>query len=192
VSGAQGPVVRADPLVPAEPVEIAAGAYQLCAADAALDAQAVAAAFGDPLTARWNQGPTDLEGAAEWCRRRADWSDGTHASWVVKAATGGTLLGSVSLFEIDPVDAGCQVGYWTVPAARGQGVAPAALAAATRFAFGALGLERVALYHAVENARSCRVAVKAGYLWEGRLRGSHRYGDGALHDEHLHARLASD
>ena len=48
------------------------------------------------------------------------------------------------------------------------------------------------LYHAVDNPASCRVAVKAGFVLEGRPRESFRYGDGQLHDEHLHGRLATD
>ena len=39
---------------------------------------------------------------------------------------------------------------------------------------------------------SCRVAEIAGFGLEGRLRQSYRYPDGVYHDEHLHARLASD
>jgi RimJ/RimL family protein N-acetyltransferase len=44
----------------------------------------------------------------------------------------------------------------------------------------------------VENAASCGVARKAGFLLEGTLRESYRYADGRFHDEHLHARLATD
>jgi RimJ/RimL family protein N-acetyltransferase len=184
-----GPLPR---VVPADVVEVVAGAYQLVAADPDRDAPAVLAAFNDPLTRTWNQGATDLEGARAWCRRRAAWTDGDHASWIVRGAVGGDLLASVSLFDIDARNGCCQVGYWTVPAARGRGIAPAALSAATRFAFDALGLERVELFHGLENAASCRVADKAGFALEGVLRLSHRYGDGELHDEHLHGRLAGD
>lgn len=184
-----GPVPR---MVPAEPVEIAAGSYQLCVPDPDRDAAAVAAAGTDPLLARWNAGPTTLEEARAWCLHRADWSDGTHASWVVREAVGGRLLGSVSLFSVDAQASAAQVGYWVVPEARGRGVAPTALAAATRFAYGVVGVERVELFHAVENTASCRVAEKVGFLREGVHRRSHRYGDGMIHDEHCHARLAGD
>jgi RimJ/RimL family protein N-acetyltransferase len=50
----------------------------------------------------------------------------------------------------------------------------------------------VQLYHAVENTASQRVAEKAGFTMEGRLRQSHRYGDGLHHDELLWGRLATD
>ena len=51
---------------------------------------------------------------------------------------------------------------------------------------------RLELFHAVENAGSCRVAESAGLRLEGVHRSSYRYGDGLLHDEHCHARLADD
>ena len=63
---------------------------------------------------------------------------------------------------------------------------------ACRWAFDDLGLHRIQLFHAVENVASARVAEKAGFTCEGRLRQSHRYGDGLRHDELLWARLATD
>src|SRR5919205_2651917 len=63
---------------------------------------------------------------------------------------------------------------------------------ACRWAFAAVALERVELCHAVENTASGRVAGKAGFTLEGRLRRSYRYGDGLKHDELLWSRLADD
>ena len=80
-----------------------------------------------------------------------------------------------------------QVGYWVVPATRGRGVA-----AACGWAFGAPGIDRIELCHAVENAASRSVAEKAGFTYEGHLRPSFRYGDGVKHDELLWARLSDD
>ena len=184
-----GPLPR---VVPAEPIEIAAGPYQLCVPDPALDAAEVAAAHADPLTSLWNPGPTDLDGARAWCARRADWSSGDHASWLVKAAAGGGVLGSVSVHDADAENGSARVGYWVAPAARGRGVGTAALSAAARFAFGGLGLHRLELFHAVDNPASCRLAERAGFVLEGVHRDAFRYGDGVLRTEHTHARLATD
>ena len=189
VTDPSGPLPR---VVPSEPVEIAAGAYQLCVPDPDLDAAQVAVAHADPEIAQWNPGPPDLDGARAWCVRRADWSSGTHASWLVKAAAGGAVLGSVSLHSVDGVNSVAEVGYWVTPDARGRGVATTALSAATRFAFGALDLNRVELVHAVENEGSHRLAERVGYRQEGVHRLSFRTGDGELRDEHTHARLATD
>ncbi len=62
----------------------------------------------------------------------------------------------------------------------------------TQWAFGETGLNRIALRHAVGNAASCAVANAAGYALEGTMRQSYRFGDGNLHDEHLHAHLRID
>jgi RimJ/RimL family protein N-acetyltransferase len=177
-----------------EAVEIAAGAWQLRppSAEEAADALAM---LQDPLTVKWNAAPlvVDLATAREWCERGADWSDGRHATFSVLDATTGRLAGNVSLWSVDRDEQrSASIGYRTAPWARGRGVATAAVGAVTRWAFGALGLERIELPHAIDNAASCRVAEKCGYPAEGVLRGAYRTDDGSRHDEHLHARLATD
>lgn len=180
-------------LAPAEPVEIAAGRLQLRPWES-IDAPALLIAARDPAIRLWNPAAqvVDLDAARAWCAARADWSGGDHASWAVKEPTTGALLGSVSLSHLDAANLSGQVGYWVLPEARGHGVATGAVRAAARFAFGALGLVRLELFHAVENPASCHVAAAAGFRLEGVHRSSYRYGDGLLHDEHCHARLAAD
>lgn len=158
------------------------------------DIPALLNAFSDPDIRGYNPGPTAEDGTAgvvDWLRHRNDWSAGGHASWAV-GARDGELVGSISLFDISDVQKLAEVGYWVVPSARGRGVATRALRCAVEFAFASLGLHRVYLHHAVANTASCRVAVAAGFLLEGTLRQSWRYGDGLFHDEHIHGRLADD
>lgn len=152
----------------------------------AADVTAVRGIAGDRLIAQWNPFPADLE---QWLERRAVWDD--HASWAV-IDEHGVLVGSVSLFQFEPASNNCQLGYWTAPAARGRGIAVDAVRCATSFAFANLDIERISVFHAVENEASCRVAQKAGFALEGITRKSWRYADGHLHDEHLHARLRTD
>ncbi|MET0694024.1 MAG: GNAT family protein [Propionibacteriaceae bacterium] len=166
----------------------------LLRAFAETDLSALLEAFADPAVQNWNPGPdgNDPEAAArDWMTGRNDWSAGSHASWALAAADG-LLLGSVSLHKIDLDQADAEIGYWLAPWARGRGRATLAVNAATGYAFDALGLHRVHLFHAVENVASCRVATGAGYGLEGHLRQSYRYPDGIYRDEHLHARLDSD
>jgi RimJ/RimL family protein N-acetyltransferase len=176
-----------------EPVDITAGRLHLRAWQDG-DAAAVLRAFNEELIRTWQSGhPMDaLEAARQWVARRADWSDGTHASFAVVDATSGSLLGSVSLHRIDSFQRYAGVGYWTLPEARGRSVAAQSVDVVTRWAFAVLGLERIELCHAVENIASCRVAEKAGYAYEGTLRAGYRYGDGRRHDEHIHGRLPAD
>nr|WP_221203757.1 GNAT family N-acetyltransferase [Modestobacter versicolor] len=155
------------------------------------DVDAVWAAFQDPDLRRWNAtGSSHRDAVLALLARRADWTGGDHCSWAVVAAD--QLVGSMSLHQIDREQAEGEVGYWTVAAARGRGIAARAADAACRWAFGTLELDRVQLYHAVENTASGRVAAKAGFTCEGRLRRSHRYGDGVRHDELLWSRLSDD
>ena len=174
-----------------EPIELTAGAVRLrpWRAD---DADDLWAALQDPDIRLWNGGgASSREEAVALLGRRSDWSSGDHASWAVVDAGSGDLLGSISVHSITPSQ-DAEVGYWTVPAARGRGVAAAAVDAACRWAFGSLSIDRIELCHAVENTASGRVAEKAGFTFEGRLRRSYLYGDGVKHDELLWSRLDDD
>jgi RimJ/RimL family protein N-acetyltransferase len=155
------------------------------------DVHAVAAALQDAEIRLWNGGVgSTIDAAEHFVARRADWSAGDHVSWAVVLGT--AVVGSVSLHSIDRVQNDAEIGYWTVPAARGRGAAAVAVDAACRWAFAALPVDRIELCHAVANGASGRVAEKAGFTLEGRLRRSYRYGDGVKHDELLWARLSDD
>jgi RimJ/RimL family protein N-acetyltransferase len=186
-------VTAPPPFEPLQPFELPAGPWCLrpWRED---DVDEVWAAFQDPAIQLWNGGGVaSRTDALVLLGRRLDWSTGDHASWaIVRPGEGDAVLGSVSLHSIDRIQGDAEVGYWTVAAARGRGLATEAVDAVCRWAFDALPIDRVELCHAVENAGSARVAEKAGFTQEGRLRSSYRYGDGVKHDELLWARLASD
>ncbi|MFB7112775.1 GNAT family N-acetyltransferase [Streptomyces sp. NPDC056291] len=152
------------------------------------------AAAADPLIALWNPLATaDRNDALAWLESRdGGWDRGASASFAVLTATDGVLLGSVTVRWVDRADGLAMIGYWTLPTARGGGVATRATRAVTNWAFRTADARRIEIAHAVGNDASCRVAHRCGYLPEGTLRDSHRFGDGAYHDEHLHARLATD
>lgn len=157
----------------------------------AADLPQLTAAFADDEIRSWNPGPKPPETAAQWLARRNDWSSREHASWAI-SDHGGSLLGSVSLHRIDWDQGDAEIGYWVGPWARRRGAGTRAVVLATRFAFEELALHRVYLFHAMENAGSCALAQHAGFRLEGTLRQSYRYADGRYHDEHLHARLATE
>ncbi|MDX3854711.1 GNAT family N-acetyltransferase [Streptomyces sp. AK02-01A] len=150
-------------------------------------------AAADPLIALWNPLATaDRAAATAWLDARDQgWERGVGAAFAVLAADG-ALLGSVSVRWVDRADGLAMTGYWTLPEARGRRVATRATAAATAWAFATAGARRIEIAHAVGNEPSCRLALRCGYPAEGTLRDSHLFGDGAYHDEHLHARLAAD
>jgi RimJ/RimL family protein N-acetyltransferase len=145
------------------------------------------ALFADPATRLWNPGPAD-GGVAAW-RESIDAPSDEHRTWAVDdPAAGGRLVGVVSVFAVDREQRRAEIGFRTVPAARGRGVAAAAAAAAcARIAAEGL-VDRIELFHAVENVASCRVAQAAGFALVATVPANYRYGDGELHDEHLHRR----
>jgi RimJ/RimL family protein N-acetyltransferase len=177
--------------VPNEPVDLDAGPLRLrrWRTD---DADAVLVAQRDPDIRAWAGGHTvtTREDALALLHRLS--TQANRASWAVTDAATGELLGSVTAHSIDPIGGDAKVGYWTVPGARGRSVAAVAVDAACRWVFATFPVDRIELFHAAENAASGRVAAKAGFTCEARLRRSYRYGDGVKHDELLWARLSDD
>lgn len=160
--------------------------------EAMLDGLVAAAA--DPLVALWSPLKAgDRAEAVSWLEHRVSaWERGSVASFAVLAAAEGTLLGNVAVRWVDRTDGLAMTGYWMLPAARGRHVATRAARAVTRWVFRTADARRIEIAHATGNEASCRVAHRSGYLPEGVLRESFRFGDGKYHDEHLHARLATD
>ncbi|WP_433341127.1 GNAT family N-acetyltransferase [Streptomyces sp. CA-253872] len=148
------------------------------------DAEAVREAYDDPAIQYWSARRADSTAeAAEWISGwRAAWRAETRAEWAL--TQGRTLLGRCSLNRIEADDGEGEVAYWVTPAARGRGLAPAALRALTAWAF-ATGFARLVLQHSTGNTASCRVATKAGYPLEATRHAAARHADG-WHDMHAH------
>jgi RimJ/RimL family protein N-acetyltransferase len=157
------------------------------------DLAALRAALDDPDIRRWNPhrwaGPDPAPAVLAAGR---DWSGGTNAAWLVCTPSDDSLRGLVAVHSISEFQGTAEIGYWIVAPARGHGLATAAVTQATTWAFVTVGLRRIDLLHATDNPASCRVALKAGFAAEGTQRASFVYGDDRPHDEHRHARLASD
>ena len=111
----------------------------------------------------------DARGFLKHAKR--SWADGSHAAFVIANGATGDGLGIIELHftSNDPALAG--VGFWLRREARGQGAATKALRLVARWAFEALGVERLHLTTAPENVASQRVAERAGFTREGLLRG---------------------
>jgi RimJ/RimL family protein N-acetyltransferase len=154
------------------------------------DAIHVAEAYRDPEIQRWHARSMTEAEALSWVRSWSDrWAAETGAGWAVLEQD--TLIGRVGFRTLNLIEGIGEAAYWVVPAARGRGVASRALRAVTEWMFVHVGLHRLELLHSTENEASCRVAHKAGYLFEGTMRGQGLHADG-WHDMHLHARLRDD
>ncbi|MEO9322847.1 GNAT family N-acetyltransferase [Nocardioides sp. C4-1] len=148
------------------------------------DVPAVRALFAEPDVVQWNPGPPVLDAAAWVADSNAGTGDALFRTWAVADAADDRFLGTVSVFGIRGGEA--EVGYRVLAAETGRGVATAAVRAAVRRAADEIGVRAVRLQHAVDNPASCTVADRAGFTLVGTLPGTEPYGDGRLHDEHLH------
>jgi RimJ/RimL family protein N-acetyltransferase len=157
------------------------------------DAPAVYDVFQDPVMHQWHARTAGSEEeVADWIRDwHQAWEEEREAQWAVVDADSDRLLGRVALREIRLGDGTAEVAYWTVPAARGRGVAARATTALARWALDEIGFHRLELLHAVRNEASCRVASRTGFALEGTKRSAILHQDG-WHDMHLHARVRGD
>jgi RimJ/RimL family protein N-acetyltransferase len=120
-------------------------------------------------------GPMGERDAARWLASQdRGWHDGDRLCFaVIQTDDVGScvLAGNVGLKNRDETGRigereTTEIGYWTAVAARGRGVAPAAVNAVTDWVFGAFAgtsLRQIMLVHNDDNPASCRVAEKAGY-----------------------------
>jgi RimJ/RimL family protein N-acetyltransferase len=120
-------------------------------------------------------GPMGERDAARWLANQdRGWRDGDRLSFAVLQAddVGGCVLaGNVGLKNREETGRigereTAEIGYWTAVAARGRGIAPAAVRAVADWVFDAFAgasLRQIMLVHDAGNPASCRVAEKAGY-----------------------------
>lgn len=86
--------------------------------------------------------------------------------------TQGALAGGIGYHPIDWNSRRTSLGYWLASSFQGRGLMHRAVRAMTSHAFVALGLHRMEIRAAVENARSRKVAERAGFQHEGTCRGA--------------------
>ncbi|MFJ8645337.1 GNAT family N-acetyltransferase [Streptomyces sp. NPDC093546] len=138
------------------------------------DVPGVQTACDDATTQRWLPLPSPYteEHARWWCTQGAPESltSGDGVQFAAEDAATGELVGCFGLKRTDWRELTTEIGYWTVPAARGRGFAPEAVRAVASWVFDATPVRRVMLLAATGNHGSQRVAEKAGFTREGVLR----------------------
>ena len=107
--------------------------------------------------------------------------DGTGVNLMMLGRDDDQIIGWIYLTDVDRYARSAQIGYGVRPHDRGRGLATEALAAVSRRALTAGGLQRVWLSVNTDNLASLRVAQKAGFTLEGTLRRASLEEDG-LHD----------
>jgi ribosomal-protein-alanine N-acetyltransferase len=151
------------------------------------DVPALVAAYEDPGIAFWHHRTLDDTEAAGFVDATADaWRAESDAEWAVTRDD--DVLGRVALRGIALEIGQAEVSYWTVPSARGAGVARGALDRVASWALDEVGFWRLVVSHSTRNEASCRVATAAAFPHEATLARCHLHADG-WHDVHVHTRF---
>jgi RimJ/RimL family protein N-acetyltransferase len=109
----------------------------------------------------------------------------------IELATGEPVIWC-GFHEMDWTYRQCGTGYWVRKGAQNGGFATEATNALLRYAFGPMGMRRVAIAHAEGNEASRRVIEKLGFPSEGVQRAASPLPDGRVVDRHCYARLNAD
>jgi RimJ/RimL family protein N-acetyltransferase len=136
------------------------------------DVPRVVEACSDPVSRRWlpelpsPYGPE--EAAAYLLSQRTLLAEGGGVCWSLADPADDRCVGALAIFKLDRAGHEAEIGYWTHPDARGQGVMTEAVQLAVRHAVvpaedGGLGLPRLGLRAATGNLASRRVAERAGF-----------------------------
>lgn len=143
------------------------------------DIDTVTAICQDAAIARWTTIPSPYmrQDAENFCLLQVPngWSSGAMLTWAVRADPEGEPIAMVSL--TDRAAGSWEVGFWTAPHARGQGVMGRAVRAVIEKAFapdGPIGAQRLEwrceFDGELPNWASWRVAWRAGFHKQARLR----------------------
>lgn len=155
----------------------------------AADASVLAAAYEVPDIRHWHHRSMTEDEAAEYIREAADrWDADRGGEWAVLHDD--EVVGRAGLRCSLEAGQG-EVSYWTVPEARGRGVASRALNAVASWALDEVGFWRLEVRHSTANTASCRVARAGGFGHEANLRRAMLHADG-WHDVHVHTRFRDD
>jgi RimJ/RimL family protein N-acetyltransferase len=147
------------------------------------------ALVGDPDVRRFTliPDPPPAGYATTWIERYAD--PDVRLGWM--AYEDDAPVGVALIPSIDREGLQAELGYMTLPAARGRGAAVRMVEEMTRIGFTDLGMARLYLRIDVLNTPSQQVAARAGYTLEGTLR-SAPFKQGLRCDLQVWSRLPSD
>jgi RimJ/RimL family protein N-acetyltransferase len=129
----------------------------------------VVAATDDAAIARWSHLPVpfDADAVRRWFDAMAgEREHGTALRMLIADATDGARLGAIALDHFDWASRTAELGYWVAGPARGRGVASAAVALLTGWAFAELRLAEVVALLDADNAPSQRTLKRCGFALE--------------------------
>ena len=137
------------------------------------DAAALFAIFSDPQVMRYWSTPPVTDIAQVQHNLEAvllAYADGSSLRLGVERRADGALIGTCTVFDLQPSNRRAEIGYALARAAWGRGYMHEALVAFIDHLFGALGLNRIEADIDPRNAASARTLERLGFQREGLLR----------------------
>ena len=132
----------------------------------------------------------DASGTLEFAvRSEAAWAQGVANNFCMIYE--GRVAGNIGLDQINPMIGSCMLGYWIRSDLAGRGLMTEAATRIVEHAFDTVGLHRIELHAALDNAASIRVAEKLGFQRRGILRDG-TYAAGAWMDVYVYDLLSTD
>lgn len=137
--------------------------------------------FSNPEVMRyWSRGPmTERQEAVDYAKTILDgFVKRDLLNWIVADTESDAMIGTATLYEINPQHARAGLGYALMPECWGKGLAKEAATLALCYGFLELDLHRIEADTEPNNIRSNRVLESLGFQREGLLRERFRHPDG--------------
>ena len=152
------------------------------------------AIFSDEKTMRyWSHGPFKERAEAEAYLRNinAGRINGTHFQWGIALRDSDKIIGTTTLFSLNPKHQRAEIGYALASTSWRSGYGREALTSVLAHAFDSLGCMRIEADIDPRNEASCRLVEKLGFRLEGRLR-ERWHVEGEIQDSALYGLLARE
>jgi RimJ/RimL family protein N-acetyltransferase len=136
----------------------------------------------------WADNNRSVDDVRDYCiRSQASWLLRTELALAIFDSAGGQYLGGTGLHDPDWELPSFEIGYWLRVTAIGHGYATESTRLLADFALFRLQARRVTLRCDARNDASRRVAERAGFILEGRLRNASVAPDGTVRDDLVYA-----
>ncbi|HET9033617.1 MAG TPA: GNAT family protein [Dokdonella sp.] len=158
------------------------------------DIEDLFAIFSDEQTMRyWSHAPFKQAAEAEAYLRNinAGRINGTHLQWGVALRENDKVIGTTTLFSLNPKHRRAEIGYALSSAYWRNGFGREALTTVIAYALDSLDFQRIEADIDPRNVASCRLVESLGFQLEGRLR-ERWHVEGEIQDSAIYGLLARE
>jgi ribosomal-protein-alanine N-acetyltransferase len=113
-------------------------------------------------------------------------------NWGIVAKDIGEVIGSISVVNSFCEGLVFEIGYCISKTYWNKGITTEALKTVIKFLIKEVKVERVHAIHNIDNVASGKVMLKAGMIFEGKLRKYHLNRDGVLEDVNMYSKIDTD